>query len=179
MPTLRPRLAVPAAALVLGLLAGCGTDDPAPAGTATTPAPQPTTAAPSTPAATTPAGDDVQAFVTALRAFVAYQRTHTGDRHDDPEFRTLKDELERTARAVNRTDLWLGENSAVTGPGMSVPAGEAVRIGQQVVHRDATATDVDLDLDGDALTWQIEFSDGDEVTVHADTGEVLDRDVAD
>ena len=180
------RLVLPAAVVALTLTACTGTSTPT-ATVTVTEAPQSTAASDdqSAPTATITAPAEsasaqVQSFIDALDAFVAYvQAWPGGDLGDDPQFRQLKSAFVDAKRTINRTDLWLGENSAVTAPGMSISAGEAVTIGQGSVRANATPVDVDLDNDDARLTWEIEYSNGDDVTIDADTGAVLDVDIDD
>lgn len=182
---------VPAVATVaaLGLLTACS-DDPVvvgsgPAPTVTVTVDPAATADPSISAGpgagTSVAADDqVQAFIDALEAIVAYRQAWTGgDLGRDPEFQDLLRTFVQAKRAIDRTDLWLGANSAITANGLAVSAGEAVGIAQAVVRADATAIDVELDDDDGALRWQIEFSNGDDVEVDANTGAVLEVDLDD
>lgn len=192
--------------LVAGALTACGSEPATvasaptvtvtidPTGTTTSPG-TPDTAdgatAPTTGGATAPTtggapaavpvtgGADVQAFIDALDAMVAYTQANPGNLHDDAQFRTLKQEFVRAKRAINRTDLWLGENSAVTGNGLAVSAGEALSIGQAAVRPNATVRQIELHNDDAALTWEIEFSNGDDVDVDAATGVVTDIDLDD
>lgn len=182
---------VPAVATVaaLGLLTACS-DDPVvvgsgPAPTVTVTVDPAATADPSTsadPGTGTPvaADDEVQAFIDALEAIVAYRQAWSGgDLGRDPEFQDLLRTFVQAKRAIDRTDLWLGANSAITANGLAVSAGEAVGLAQDVVRADATAIDVELDDDDGALRWQIEFSNGDDVEVDANTGAVLEVDLDD
>lgn len=180
------RLVLPAVVLALSLTACTGTSTPTATVTVTeAPRSSASSGDPSAPTATTTTAAEssnaqVQSFIDALDAFVAYVRAWPGgDLGDDPQFRQLKSAFVDAKRAINRTDLWLGENSAVTAPGMSISAGQAVTIGQGSVRANATAVDVDLDNDDARLTWEIEFSNGDDVTIDADTGTVLDVDIDD
>lgn len=180
------RLVLPAAVVALTLTACTGTSTPT-ATVTVTEAPQSSassddqsapTATITTPAAS--AGAQVQSFIDALDAFVAYvQAWPGGDLGDDPQFRQVKSAFVDAKRAINRTELWLGENSAVTAPGMSVSAGQAVTIGQGSVRENATVHEIELHNEDARLTWEIEYSNGDDVTIDADTGAVLDVDIDD
>jgi hypothetical protein len=182
---------VPAVATVtaLGLLTACS-DDPAVVGTG----PAPTVTVTVDPSATTDpsltadpgtgapvaADDQVRAFLDALEAMVAYRQAWTGgDLGRDPEFQQLLRTFVQAKRAIDRTDLWLGANSALTADGLAVSAGEAVGLAQDVVRADATAVDVELDDDDGALRWQIEFSNGDDAEIDATTGAILEVDLDD
>ncbi len=187
---------VPAVATVaaLGLLTACS-DDPVvvgsgPAPTVTVTVGPAATADPSTSAdpgtadpatgASVAADDQARAFLDALEALVAYRQAWTGgDLGRDPEFQDLLRTFVQAKRAIDRTDLWLGANSAITANGLAVSAGEAVGLAQDVVRADATAIDVELDDDDGALRWQIEFSNGDDVEIDANTGAVLEVDLDD
>jgi uncharacterized membrane protein YkoI len=184
----RRHLVAPTVALVVvGLLTACGGDPvvvgtPVPTVTVTVdPTHGATGSAPATSSAPSNISTDpqVQTFVDALDALVAYAQAHPGNLRDDQQFRTLLSAFVQAKRSIDRTDLWLGENSAVTASGLAISAGEAVTIGQGAVRPNATATSVELSNDDTVLTWEIEFSNGDDVEIDANTGAVRDIDLDD
>ncbi|MEV7973740.1 PepSY domain-containing protein [Cellulomonas sp. NPDC089187] len=183
----RRTVATLTAVAALGLLTACsGTDEPKPTATVTVTA-QPEQPATQSPQATGDADtsaatsdDAVQAFIDAQTAFIDYKQSWTGGNLGaDPEFQRLKQEFIQAKQAINRTDLWLGANSDVTGSGMAIPADEAVRLGQEVVRANATPVEVTLDEDDGRLTWEIEYDNGDDATIDADTGAVVEFDLND
>lgn len=163
-----------------------GATGPAPAATtATTPAPATSSAATGAAGAATDLGTLVAELIAARDALVAYKTAWTGgDLGSDPEFVALRTALigarQRLGSEVDRLDD-TAASAAVTG--LPVSAQQAVQIGTALVGTEAVVEDLDLDLDDDRLVWELSLRTttglDHDLTIDAETGEVLEHDVDD